>query len=908
MRPSQMGRLRAEDFRLDAPIPYGRSHAGRGRIAAGPLVPEVVAAARAFLDARAFDPWRRSSVNRALARAAGRAGRPVFKTYQIRHSLAAGLGRGRHRRRRHPGFFLNLIGWVRRNGGHLVPHEDLPNIVVSAERPLLLTPPLNLLREVRADADKGYDRHRSPDNTGMWHEVQRDSPSPYFDSDSRRRVYASMDDVRRGALTSVYEGALRLWISVSTPNITRKEVTYRLWEMAHEWLHRIGHAVDAELAAAGEATSLKVYAVFRDSDLPERVRIKPTPEDLTRVCAIERYGEQNARTVVFGSGFLSGFRIADNVADRLFVGNVVKAYLQVLGLNNDDGPAAAIVDRVVKNRKARHFHLCHSQNFTDYVLDTLPANLIAIDAIDDAAVKIGLGWRVRLRDHDSRIEGREACTRFLAGIVDVLLADITDALAAFDRRTTLRLLVANCEKARAERDHWKRTSAAVLGLHGDTQDTRGRFVEQLSRFAGASAASRTLTEIALCACPSEGGVVCSRIEMSKLIARAALVMRIGGISDAIHYNALAPEITVSPLGDILVRNDFGDLVVKPTLSRIVQGRVLAEAPLQESNYEEPEPLSNTRGRVGEEFWNLWKLEMGFDLDEARRIIGSLEDKGVADHSSILEVRRSDYFGLVCSKLITTDAASRFLNQFTLATRPEWKEVPKGFARKDIYPWRFGRRLSFVARPILEIDNSEDPLLLIGPAALRIGFAYVLDGVRSGRFEQSFFRTKKMRDEWWGRAREGHSFNAAVTETVACAGWNVKQNVGLPELLGRKTGRDMGDVDVLAWKSDRRHVLVIECKDLAVARNYSEIAALLSDYQGQIVDGKGDRLRRHLDRVVLLRQSQEELQRFTGVSEPEVVSCLVCSGVVPMQYAKIEALANTRVGNVEEIIRWAEAKG
>ena len=94
MRPSQMGRLRAEDLRLDEPIPYVAVPRGKGgRIAAVPLVPEGVAAARAFRAAEAFGPWLRSSVNRALAAAARRAGRPAFTTYQIRHSFAAGLRR-----------------------------------------------------------------------------------------------------------------------------------------------------------------------------------------------------------------------------------------------------------------------------------------------------------------------------------------------------------------------------------------------------------------------------------------------------------------------------------------------------------------------------------------------------------------------------------------------------------------------------------------------------------------------------------------------------------------------------------------------------------------------------------------------------------------------------------------------
>ena len=32
--------------------------------------------------------------------------------------------------------------------------------------------------------------------------------------------------------------------------------------------------------------------------------------------------------------------------------------------------------------------------------------------------------------------------------------------------------------------------------------------------------------------------------------------------------------------------------------------------------------------------DIWKIEMGFDLDEARKIIGALEDKGIYDHTTI----------------------------------------------------------------------------------------------------------------------------------------------------------------------------------------------------------------------------------------------------------------------------------
>ena len=94
MRPSQMGRLKREDFRLDQDPPFVAVPRGKGgRIAPVPLVRDALAAVRRFIAADAFGEWSCSSANRALRRAAERAGRPPFTVYQIRHSFAAALRR-----------------------------------------------------------------------------------------------------------------------------------------------------------------------------------------------------------------------------------------------------------------------------------------------------------------------------------------------------------------------------------------------------------------------------------------------------------------------------------------------------------------------------------------------------------------------------------------------------------------------------------------------------------------------------------------------------------------------------------------------------------------------------------------------------------------------------------------------
>ena len=92
MRPSQMGRLHREDFRLQEPIPYFAVPRGKGgRLAAVPLVAEGATAARDFIACEAWGAWSCPSANKLIRAAAKRAGVEPFTVYAIRHAFAAGL-------------------------------------------------------------------------------------------------------------------------------------------------------------------------------------------------------------------------------------------------------------------------------------------------------------------------------------------------------------------------------------------------------------------------------------------------------------------------------------------------------------------------------------------------------------------------------------------------------------------------------------------------------------------------------------------------------------------------------------------------------------------------------------------------------------------------------------------------
>lgn len=796
---------------------------------------------------------------------------------------------------------LNLIGWVRSNDGHFVPHAHLPEGRISPERPLMLQPPMNLLRDVRASSDQGYDRHSVQDNTTKWHEVQRVGPKPFFSSVSSLRVYASFTDVQAGRLTAVYEGHRNYWITISAPSISDKDAEYRLWEMLLEWLHRTARAIDEMLPDTLGRPSIRVVAEFRDAELPDHTTEKPTLKQLEALCSVEWLSEPNAKKIVFKPGFLNGFRIAENIAERLVARTLAQAYLALLEVGDPRASAIELEPMIVPNNNARHFHLFQARAFLDFTKQYLPKKLISIDPLDDAAAKIGLGWRALGDLPNSTITGREKCNVFLARVVDILVNEVSEILRGFERISTITRLMENIEKAHSEEDHWNKTSAAVLGLHGAAPGTIERFVEQTSKFAGAGIASRVLTEMAVCECPLGKGTHMSDIQLSKLIAKVALVVRIGGFSDAIRFNALPPELTISPLGDILFRNEFGENVVEPMLAKHMSRKIISISSHQSKNYDAPSVTPEVKGKISEEFWTVWEKEMGFNIDQARQILDCFDDKGIQDGAPIFMIRLSEAASLIEKRGLPADIGTKFVDRFSLSPRPRWDKPPKGFSLRDVYPWRFGRRLSFASRPLVKLDEEDDPTLLIAPNALRMGVAYVLSGAFEGSLGQEFFATKEMRDDWWGKASEGHSFNSEVAKALVKKGWTLRENIGLPEILNKKLDHDHGDIDVLAWKPECEDVLLIESKDLSLARNYSEIAALLADYQGEERDGKADKLKRHLDRVQLMKAHSDEVAKFTGIERPRIVSWLVCSGVVPIQFAKIDALKDTSVGSIEDVV-------
>jgi hypothetical protein len=347
-------------------------------------------------------------------------------------------------------------------------------------------------------------------------------------------------------------------------------------------------------------------------------------------------------------------------------------------------------------------------------------------------------------------------------------------------------------------------------------------------------------------------------------------------SDAMRAEAIPAWVRVALAGDIRLVSDFSNLM-RPYLSSHYEVTHRRDIQDYESFLSEPKRGTKTEEEVfGPPFVQAFLEEYGISPARLADVSTVLAKDAHEQQTNVVVRSMGSLQELLQKAGFSQVEIDRLVQHFLLPARPDWTRVSPPFRSKDWAPWRYGRHLSVMTRPLVDLSKTE---VAYAPAFCDDSFRHVVMEAYTGASDTEYFTSSAMK-KYIGAAngKRGIEFNKSAAAKFDELGWNVWTEVEMNRLRCPRE-KASGDIDVIAEKNGI--VYLCECKDLSFARTITEVVEQLRRFQGK----HGDDLWKHLRRVKWVQQNAFRLRDVVGQQPAEVRSLLVTSKIVPMQHSK-----------------------
>ncbi len=779
---------------------------------------------------------------------------------------------------------LNTIGCIRDNNNSLINHD-----CIGLENATLFLSKLNANRSLKYDVSLSYDVHveQHPED---WKLMRIESRS-YFQEDKLFPIYVDMDSYYPN-LISINHFNIWIHLESSTKPLPKEERQ----RFINVWIKKtMEYLFNLQLLSESTNDQIDLYFSFKGK---HPLKTQSSEEFMTLDKVIGEIDYQvdkfeKLSYIDFSENFDNAFLNAENFADQAVVFILLKVMCIYWDLRLTDILLLEYVKDIVGDRYARQIHVFEGESYRDYIQSEVQEKPLVISPLVVNNLKYGLAWRqINREEAPLELRDEDSCKTFLNNMVLHCVNEIRETLKFYNRADFIKKVFQYYEANAKEDIHWDRTLPAMLAIHENKQDVLDVVSNKKFKRNSGQRALRLLIEIALCECSLDRGLEISRLDLVSLMAKISFVEYFGNLSDTIFYQAIEPWIRITSLGDVHSSPEFENDIVEPFGKNVFLNHSRLSGEKYESLYKVKdiqEGKINFSEVLKADFLLAWEKDFGFPLEDLSLVIGSIEAIAIdCKERIIIDVEFDDLVTRVKKVGSIKGNIESVLDFLLLKTRSDWLTVPEGFQNKEVFPWLYRRRLSIIMKPILQIDNNTRRLLISVPF-LRDAFGVIFHSYYYGTLRDlRDKRNEKFLHQWKGMINNkmGTEFNDEVAEKLRNIGWNAVSDIKVTQLLNKKFDIDYGDVDTLAWDESSGRILVIECKNLQFKKTTGEIAEQISAFRGKTDSkGKRDLLKRHLDRVDILRESLDILQSYLKINtNVKIESHIVFKSTVPMKYS------------------------
>lgn len=475
-------------------------------------------------------------------------------------------------------------------------------------------------------------------------------------------------------------------------------------------------------------------------------------------------------------------------------------------------------------------------------------------------------WRDRERELVERLNlppgpiRPEQRVQTLNRMVTELFASLEQLVASFNPAGLLDALVAYGERLIQRHESWRELMPARIACFGSAPEMLKEMVPSGPILATTAVAHRFVTEY-VAARPPSGFRPFGLEAYDEVIALAALLIRRGLNSDAIHYGLADTQLTVLDSGRLDGRATdyeaaFVSFGMRAYADQIARSTADFPSIFRVPTESGPEPPISTS-----ELDAATKAEFGISLTQIAEFLHALVDIGDEQEGPTKRLPETQARERLSSDLGWSDAELDVaFGLLALRPRGEFLDPPPGFDRRDLYPWAFNRRLSHLSRPLLLRQESGGALeLLWGTRALIHTSEYLARQLVEGRTQGQSDEMRSLQ----GRIANhyGEVFNERVADTYeAVKRLIVRRRVTsiAGQRIEREPGQPLGDIDVLVADPLSKELLLVETKDFSLARTPAEF----SNEETKLREA----LKTHGERVAWTSAHLQDALRWLSISE------------------------------------------
>ena len=247
------------------------------------------------------------------------------------------------------------------------------------------------------------------------------------------------------------------------------------------------------------------------------------------------------------------------------------------------------------------------------------------------------------------------------------------------------------------------------------------------------------------------------------------------------------------------------------------------------------------------------------------------------------MKEDDFISLLKNEInISEEEVKSIYTLLVLNSRGKFDEKVDGYEYAEIIPWRYNRRLSYLLKPILRINDKVNNNFIICFSARHLYIAgqnllaIFFDGTLKVDDDCKQIREFVKRNS----TEKGDEFTVEVRE------W-IRDNTNLFvldyefDITTKIADKNYGDVDVLALDEKRKILYSIECKNTKQAK-------IIYDFWKDIKNFTEKQLPKHINREKWLSNNLSVVsQRINkDVSGFKVKSIIVSSSVLPVKFVEV----------------------